>query len=306
MKRTLRDIVISGVKSVYYFLAEPLILSNARIIYEKEYRQKDSPLISVYCPTYNRGGILMERAVKSVLSQTYKNFEFIIIGDCCTDDTEKLISGSRDSRIRFYNLPKKSKGHPLNAEGRWLAGPAGAANKALELAKGKWIARIDDDDTWTENHLEVLLNFAQKGNYEFVSAKYEAKRYDSKQTVDGEYAKGPYYNPRGKTSSRGYNPKIGGTSTWIYRSYLRFMKYNIDCWRKKWNRVNDVDLSLRFFKAGIRMGFLDEVLAFVYPRPGEQTIGFEAYRQAEEKGYKVFNKQYFLKKGGHNINESSL
>lgn len=288
MKRTLKDVTISGIRLFYYTVIEFAKLRVVRMFYEKEYAQKDTPLITVYCPTYNRGKILLERAVKSVLAQTYKNFEFIIIGDCCTDDTERLVAGINDSRIRFYNLPAKSNGYPLDAEGRWLAGPVSAANKALELARGKWIARIDDDDTWTKNHIELLLRFAQEGDYEFVSAKYEAKRHNKTEIIDGGHAQSSYYT-KSKKPPKGFNPKIGGTSTWLYRSYLCFMKYNIDCWRKSWNRVNDADLSIRIFKAGVRMGFLDEVLAFIYPRPGEKTIGLDAYKEAEAEGYNVHN-----------------
>ena len=85
------------------------------------------------------------------------------------------------------------------------------------------------------------------------------------------------------------SPKIGGVSTWLYRSYLKFMKYNIDCWRKKWNRVNDIDLSLRFYKAGVRMGFLEEVLAYIIPRPGEESVGLEAYKLSSKEMLDKYN-----------------
>jgi glycosyltransferase involved in cell wall biosynthesis len=212
-KRSFRDIIISYSKAICYAIIEPILLKTARSKYKKYYLKKEKkPLISVYCPTYNRGKLLMERAVKSVLSQTYRNFEFIIIGDCCTDDTAELISKIKDKRIRFYNIPKRRYRFPETAENLWLAGPVVAANKALEMVKGKWIARIDDDDTWTRDHLEVLLDYAQKGNYEFVSSSYEEKRRGKKKIIDGQRAQGPYYTTKDK-SAKGYNPKIGGTQT---------------------------------------------------------------------------------------------
>ena len=61
------------------------------------------------------------------------------------------------------------------------------------------------------------------------------------------------------------------------------MKYNLNCWRKEWNKVWDIDLSLRIFHAGVRMGFLEEVVAYVIPRPGEKSIGLDAYKLTEEK-----------------------
>ena len=240
----------------------------ARATHERLYRDKPGdPLVSVYIPTYNRGDILMERAVPSVLAQTYKNLELIIVGDCCTDNTEELVSRIDDPRVRFYNLTERKYRYPSTAENHWLAGPVVPSNKALELVRGMWIARIDDDDTWTEDHIEVLLRFAQEAGHEFVSAAYVEERHGKQKIV----------NEAGKI------PRIGGTQTWLYRSYLRSFRYNINCWRKSWNRVNDTDLKDRFFRAGVRMGFLDKVVAHVLPRPGEDTIGLEAYRRTEKE-----------------------
>lgn len=282
MKRNVIDKLISGFNSFRFAATESAKLKIARSKNEHLYAdRKENPLISVYIPTYNRGKILVERAVPSVLSQTYKNFELIIVGDHSTDNTEELVSKINDPRVRFYNIPKRGYRYPPTAENHWLAGPVVAANTALVMVKGKWIARIDDDDLWTKDHLESLLRFAQENEFEFVSALFEEERYGKRKVVDGEKANGPYYNPKAKEDDD--SPKIGGTQTWLYRSYLRFLKYNINCWRKNWNRVNDIDLGQRIYKAGARIGFLDKVVAYVLPRPGEQTIGFEAYRTDEKK-----------------------
>ncbi|MBZ0155814.1 MAG: glycosyltransferase [Alphaproteobacteria bacterium] len=272
-KRTVHDKVISGFIAACYAVTEPLRVRLARMKYERFYDDPgEKPLISVYTPTYNRGGLLLERAVDSVLKQTYKNFEFIIVGDHCTDNTEELLSKIDDPRIRFYNIPKRGYRYPPTAENHWLAGPVVAANTALGMVQGKWIARIDDDDIWTADHLEVLLRFAQEGSYEFVSSSYIAERHGKRLTID----------------AKDEVPRIGGTQTWLYRSYLKFMKYNISCWRKSWNRVNDTDLQDRMYKAGARIGFLDKVTCYVIPRPGEVTIGLEAYRLTEEEKNRHF------------------
>jgi glycosyltransferase involved in cell wall biosynthesis len=256
------------------------MLLLARLLYSDSYKDKEEkPLISVCVPTYNRVELLLSRAIPSVLNQTYKNFEMIIIGDHCTDDTEKKVLEINDPRIRFYNIPKRGYRYPPTAENHWLAGPVIANNQALKMAKGKWITRIDDDDNWKEDHLASLLDFAQKGNYEFVSAKYEREVQGKKEVVDGERADGPYYNP--KKMDAGSGPKLGGVQTWMYRSYMKFFKYNINCWRKNWNRVNDVDLQYRMYRAGARIGFLDKVVAFIVPRPGENTVGLAAYKLSE-------------------------
>lgn len=268
MKRTITNALISGFNRCRYAVTEPVQLRVARSRYEDRYGDPDEvPLVSVYTPTYNRAALLMERAVPSVLSQTYQHFEYIIVGDHCTDATEQIISQLKEPRIRFHNIPRRGYRYPPTAENHWLAGPVVAANTALDMVRGKWIARIDDDDIWTPDHIAALLKFAHRGDYEFVSSAYIAERYGRKALID----------------VRDQHPRIGGTQTWLYRSYLKFMRYNINCWRKSWNRVNDMDLQDRIWKAGARIGFLEKVTCHVLPRPGENTIGLEAYRSREEE-----------------------
>jgi glycosyltransferase involved in cell wall biosynthesis len=287
-KRTLTDRLICGFNDARYSIIEPIELKLARLKYEPDYKNsEEDPLISVYTPTYNRASILVERALPSVLAQTYKNFEYIIVGDCCTDSTEELTSQIKDSRVRFYNLPKRGYRYPPTVENHWLAGPVVPANQALNMVKGKWIARLDDDDIWTPDHLEALLRFAQTGNYEFVSSQTYEERYGKIEIVDGKEAQGPFYNQKNRPI-KGNNPQIGSTHNWLYRSYLKFFKYNINCWRKSWNRVNDIDISVRMFKAGVRLGFLAKPLSYNLPRPGEQTVGLDAYLVAKDDKLKHF------------------
>ena len=272
--------VFSNLNSLRYTLTEPILLWLARARYERSYfPEQQDPLITVYTPTYNRARILMDRAIPSVLAQSYKNFEYVIVGDHCNDETEKWVLEVNDPRIRFYNLPSRKWRYPETAENHWLAGPVIPANKALEMATGQWIARIDDDDTWTTDHLEVLLSHAIKNNYEFVSSCYETEENGNRKVRRGVSA-ASYYSAGQKASKK--NDTIGGTSTWLYRSYLRFMRYNINCWRKSWNRVNDTDLGNRIFKSGVRMGFVPQVLTYVLPRPEESHTGIKAYLNAAE------------------------
>jgi len=253
---------IAAYKAFGYTLSEPIKLRVARLRNKSEYREDDiNPLISVYVPTYNRAELLMERAVESVLNQTYRNFEFIIIGDHCTDNTEEVVLKIKDKRVRFYNIPERGWRYPPTAENHWLAGPVVAANTALGMVRGEWIARIDDDDIWTDDHLDKLLSAALKENLEFVSGSHLAYRHGEAEIVNPAYL----------------DPQIGGTQTWLYRSYLKFFKYNIHCWRKKWNRVNDTDLQDRMFRAGVKTGYIQDVVCKIEPRPGEQQVGLKAY-----------------------------
>lgn len=287
-KRTLKNSLISGFNTLRFTVSEPLLLRINRNRYEKQYfNPQAKPLVSVCVPTYNRGELLIQRAVSSVLSQTYSNIELIVVGDHCTDNTAELISRIKDPRLRFYNLPYRKRNYPQTVENHWFVGGAVPANKAMELARGQWIARVDDDDTWTPDHIEVLLRFAQENQHEFVSALYVEERFGKQVIVPADRANSPYYT-RKATNSVDNSPQIGGVATWLYRSYLRFMKYNVDCWQKSWNRVWDVDLSQRIYRAGVRIGFIDQVLAYVLPRPGESTVGLEAYRLTEEERLKQY------------------
>jgi len=281
-KRTFEDVLIAGFNRWRFALIEPVRLCVARIKNTYNYIDHDKiPLVSVCIPTYNRGPLLIERAVTSVLAQTYKNFELIIVGDHCTDNTEELLSQIKDPRLKFFNLPDRKRKYKQSVENHWFVGGAIPANKAMELARGEWIARIDDDDTWTSDHIEKLLQFARQGDYEFVSGCYMTERFGVQKIMGGTRANDPYYTQDAMIPND-VSPKIGGVNSWLYRSYLKFMPYNPECWRKKWNRVWDIDLALRIHGAGVRMGFLDEVVGYVLPRPGEDTVGLDAYKLDEK------------------------
>ncbi|NMC62381.1 MAG: glycosyltransferase family 2 protein [SAR324 cluster bacterium] len=282
--RSLEDRVISWLNNSRYALTEPLLLRLARLLHARKYRDKnESPLISVYIPTYNRAELLATRSIPSVLNQTYSNLELLVLGDHCTDSTEEVVRSFNDSRLRFFNIPSRKYRYPETALNHWLAGPVVAANTALSMLNGKWIARIDDDDKWTPDHIESLLRFAQQEDFEFVSSYCLFERFGKREKGPVPGALDSYYTNR-EPPPGAYNPRIGGTQTWLYRSYLKFFKYNINCWRKNWNRVNDIDISIRMFNAGVQMGFLDKVTCEILPRPGEETVGFDAYiSDPEEK-----------------------
>ena len=70
-------------------------------------RWQRHPLISVHIATFNRGQLLTERTIPSILGQTYRNFEIVVVGDGCSDDTGERLGGLRDSRIRWENLPQR-------------------------------------------------------------------------------------------------------------------------------------------------------------------------------------------------------
>lgn len=277
--------VITYTQSKYYGIVEPVKLAYQRAKYEKFYGpDEESPHIFVYTPTFNRGKILVERAVKTVLQQTYKNFTYLIVGDCCTDNTESLVREIADPRVQFFNIPTRSYRYPPTAKNHWLMGPSFASNVALSRVPpyAKFIATIDDDDFWEPEHLEKILRFTVIHNYEFATARthFISEAKDIFNNEKKIYT--PYYRLKPPSSEYYYNPLLGSRCTALYRSYLKCFKYNMHSWRKKHNKNNEIDLFLRMFLAGVRMGFLDEVTLKVTPRPGCERLGSAVYLEKEE------------------------
>lgn len=257
-KRTFLDRLICTANAIRYAITEPVKLRRARQGWEQKY----NPLISVYIPTYNRPKLLQSRGLQSVLNQTYRNFEVIIVDDGSNHVNYELRVGDQEeSRVRYFYLPPRK--HLKDRKADWLLGPTRAANFALEQCRGDWIARNDDDDIWTKDHLEKLLRFAQQNDLELVYGATEQKRY-------GKWSRGRFQK------NLGVDAPIGSIQASLYRSYLRFFKFNKHCWRKSWNANNDLDMPLRMYKAGVRIGFLDKVVTYILPRPGETTLGLDA------------------------------
>lgn len=114
--------------------------------------------VSVIIPTYNRATTI-KRAVESVLKQTYKLLEVIIIDDNSSDNTEEIIKKIDDERIRYIKLEKNR-------------GANFARNIGVELAKYEIIAFQDSDDEWHEDKLEIQMKYMQNEEIDFVATSY--------------------------------------------------------------------------------------------------------------------------------------
>jgi glycosyltransferase involved in cell wall biosynthesis len=129
--------------------------------------EKDEPIVSVCVGTYNRAELVVNRCIKSILNQDYQNLEVIVVGDCCTDNTEVLISEIEDKRLQFFNLPQRGC-YPSNPEWRWMVAGTVPFNEALKLAKGDFITHLDDDDEYLPDRIGKLVHFIQHGRYDCV------------------------------------------------------------------------------------------------------------------------------------------
>lgn len=129
------------------------------------------PKVSVVIPTHNRSSLL-RRAIQSVLDQTYQDFEIIVVDDASTDDTEAVVKGFADERIRYVR----------HSENR---GEAASRNTGIRLAKGEYIAGHDDDDVWLPPKLEKQVKAFEKASPKVgvVSPDYREKKMIEKFTT---------------------------------------------------------------------------------------------------------------------------
>lgn len=113
-------------------------------------------------PSYNTANYIAE-SVKSVIAQTYTDWELIIVDDCSTDNTDAVVvTFLTDPRIKYIKNEKNS-------------GAAVSRNRALREAKGKWIAFLDSDDLWLPEKLQKQIAFMEKNGYAFTYTDYRIR-----------------------------------------------------------------------------------------------------------------------------------
>lgn len=126
-------------------------------------------LVSIIMPSYNTASYIAE-SIRSVLNQTYSEWELIIVDDCSSDNTDEVVNlYLSDGRIQYFKNEKNS-------------GAAVSRNKALQKAKGKWIAFLDSDDLWMPEKLEKQVTFMEKNGYQFSYTNYEEIDTEGKKT----------------------------------------------------------------------------------------------------------------------------
>lgn len=118
-------------------------------------------MVSIITPVY-KCEKLIEETIKSVLNQTYKNWEWLLVDDCTPDNSAEIIKKyqEKDNRIKYFKLNENS-------------GAAIARNKALNESRGRFVAYLDADDLWKNNKLEKQVSFMKENGYAFSCTDYE-------------------------------------------------------------------------------------------------------------------------------------
>lgn len=225
------------------------------------------PLISVAMPVYN-GGIYLSKAIDSILSQSFSNFELIIINDGSTDDSLVVLQGyeKRDRRIRL-----------ISRENRNLVS---TLNEIVDLARGKWIARMDQDDISLPNRFERQLAWLEQTGADICGSW--AKLFGTRDTRILKHA---------QTDAAIKVEMLFGTpfahpTVMMKTEYVKQLRYD-----KAWEKCEDYDLWERAACAGWKMGNVPEVL-LLYRQHGEQ-VSSKAF-DLQQSLTQIIRRRYWL------------
>lgn len=122
----------------------------------------DKCIVSIITPCHNSASTI-EKTLKSVINQTYNNWEMLVIDDYSTDKTAEIIKkySSKDNRIKYFKTVASS------------GSPSLPRNIGIDKAQGKYIAFLDADDVWFPNKLQKEVDFLEKNEYDLAYSYYE-------------------------------------------------------------------------------------------------------------------------------------
>jgi len=212
----------------------------------------NKPLISIIIATYNRPN-LIGRALKSIEAQTFKDFEVIVVDDGSTPPLQLKMNDYK-MKIRLFRLEQNSGFHTK------------PKNYGISKAKGKYIAYLDDDDEYKPDHLQVLLEAIQAGNYDFV---YGLREY---------FANGKVVET---STLRPWDPQGAGKAFWLGVPDLLHTKkiiYALGGWNEEIKRFADFELGWRLGRYGTKGLGVGKVITRCHRH--NKQMSYDSNRQA--------------------------
>jgi len=203
---------------------------------------KSGPLVSVIVTTYNRADLLCE-TLDSILSQTYENFELIVVDDGSTDNTEEVVKRHSAGRINYIKTEN------------W-GGPARPRNIGIEKATGEYIAFCDDDDIWLPKKLEKQINYIVNSNYGMIFTMQ--KQFGATSIFSNYFGIGPLPFKKDTSANALLQVNCIPTSSVIIKKDLLDQIDYFDE-RRSFIAIEDNDLWIRVSKVAA-IGFVPNVL----------------------------------------------
>jgi glycosyltransferase involved in cell wall biosynthesis len=210
-----------------------------------------SPAVSVIIATYNRSQPL-RHAIRSVCNSTLGDWEVIVVGDACTDDTAEVVSSFDDPRIRFVNLPSR------------CGDMSGPHNHVLALARGRYVAFLNHDDLYLPDHLAKCVAELESSGADLVWVPCAMAREKADPTGDWPFS----FALIGVPSAFEYSPLgIYYASSWVFR---RDLVDRVGPWRSpdKIYVVPSQDWLFRAWHLGATLRFLPSVSVILVPAGG--------------------------------------
>ena len=212
--------------------------------------ESQTPRVSVIISTYNRSRVLYY-AIASVLSSTFRDWEIIVVGDACTDDSEAVVRSFQDPRILFFNLKSN------------FGDQGGPNNEGFRRASGRYIAYLSHDDLYMPDHLETAVRGLEESGADFVSTLGISINRNGPNLLSGTYTKGPFVP----------NFSIPASLWFLKREVLE----TVGDWRhpRECVMVPSQDLLVRIWKAGKRIQPIPKVTVIAVPsgcRPGIYAV----------------------------------
>jgi len=232
--------------------------------------------VSVIIPTYNRARFI-ERAIQSVLNQTYQGFELIVVDDGSTDDTEERVRNILRSGIRF-----KYVRHDTNR------GAAAARNTGIKIAVGEYLAFLDSDDEWLPEKLGKQLRVFKESQDDKLGAVYSGFSYikeEGNQKIADHLPKKRGYifeDMLEKSCVR------GGPGIFLIKKEVFDQCGFFDEREELPNVLEDYDMWLRISK-DYKFDFVGDPLVRCYRHPFSSTATVKEYDSAKAQEY-VINK----------------
>lgn len=235
-----------------------------------------NPLVTIITPTYNRAHLL-PNVIKSVLNQTYPNWEYLIVDDASTDETAEVVQNIDDERIKYIPCPVNG-------------GNAQARNVGVNAAKGEFIAFIDSDDDYHTDYLEKALNLLTSSP-ENIGFLYSGTRTVNLEGKSSEFIWIP--NTENHSSQFLYQLKVGIGRGFLFRrecfSHLRF--------DENLRTAVDTDFLIRL-RQEFNFTILKEIVVNINTQPGSVRTNYsekkKSYNIIIQKHSDIINNDSFL------------